>query len=261
MKTNMKVVLLCGGFGSRISEESLFKPKPMIRIGEDPILIHIMKIYASQGYKNFVICGGYKQNVIKEYFNNFDIYNNDVVFDFKNCKNKILHDSTIDWEVTVSDTGLMTQTGGRIKKIQKYIKNNRFMLTYGDAVCDIDLEKLLKSHLKSKKIATISVYNFGQTKGVVELSKKGIVKSFREKSNFDGDLINIGFMVFEPKVFNLIKKDSDILENDILSKLAKMGQLNAYIHKGFWQCMDTMREKELLEKFWNSTKCPWKIWD
>jgi glucose-1-phosphate cytidylyltransferase len=259
----MKVVILAGGLGTRISEESHLKPKPMIEIGEYPILVHIMKIYASQGFKDFVVCAGYKQQIIKEYFAHYFLYNNDVTFNLaSNTNEREIHQrGKDDWCVTVSDTGLHTQTGGRIKKIQQFIGNEPFMLTYGDAVGDINLNELLECHKKSGKLVTMSVYNFGQSKGVIDLNKDGSINAFREKSDFDGDLINIGFMVLEPKIFDYIDGDSIPLEQYPLSELVRQKQLNAYVHKGFWQCMDTLREKEKLEKLWNSGDAPWKIWE
>lgn len=256
----MKVVILAGGFGTRISEESHLKPKPMIQIGNYPILVHIMRIYASQGFEDFVICAGYKQQIIKEYFANFDIYTNDVTFDFASGKRVVHNEPKFGWKVTIADTGTSTQTGGRILGARNYIGKDRFLLTYGDAVGDIDINAVIKSHEESGKLATICVYNFGQSKGVVEVDKDGTVQSFREKSDLDGDLINIGFMVLEPEVIDMINGKESVLEKDILDKLAKMGQLNAYIHHGFWQCMDTIREKELLEKLDKDKNCPWKVW-
>ena len=257
----MKVVILAGGLGTRISEESYLKPKPMIEIGELPILVHIMKIYASQGFTDFIICAGYKQRIIKEYFAHYFLYNNDVTFDMQSNE-RIIHNKPKDkWKVTVVDTGLNTQTGGRIKRIQKYLGNETFMLTYGDAVGDIDIKTLLESHRKSGKIATMSVYNYGQSKGVIDLNKDGTVNAFREKSDYDGDLINIGFMVLEPSVIDYIEGDQTSFEKDPLNTLANQQQLNAYIHKGFWQCMDTLREKEKLEKLWNTGNAPWKSWE
>lgn len=256
----MKVVILAGGFGTRISEESHLKPKPMIEIGELPILVHIMKMYAAQGYTEFVICAGYKQKVIKEYFAHYFLYNNDVTFDFE-TNARITHKRSNDnWKVTVADTGLNTQTGGRIKKIKEYVGNEPFFLTYGDAVGDINLAKLLESHKKSGKIGTMSVYNFGQSKGIVELNADGTVEAFREKSDLDGDLINIGFMVMNPEIFDYIEGDNMPFEDKPLKTLVAENNLNAYVHDGFWQCMDTLREKEKLEKLWNSNSAPWKIW-
>lgn len=256
----MKVVILAGGLGTRISEESHLKPKPMIEIGNYPILVHIMRIYSTQGFNDFVICAGYKQQVIKEYFANFDLFTNDVTFDFQNETRTMHHTPKFDWKVTVADTGLSTQTAGRLLRAKEYIGNEPFMVTYGDAVGDIDVDSLLACHKKSGKLATISVYNFGQSKGVVEVGNDGLVNAFREKSNLDGDLINIGFMVFEPQVLDMISKDTQVLEKDVLAKLSDMGQLNAYVHHGFWQCMDTIKEKEYLEKLEKEADCPWKVW-
>lgn len=257
----MKVVILAGGLGTRISEESHLKPKPMIEIGKYPILVHIMRIYAAQGFNEFIICAGYKQQVIKEYFNNFALYTNDVTFDLSKNEKTILHSPKFDWKVTIVDTGLHTQTGGRIKNAKEYIGDETFLLTYGDAVGDININELIECHKKSKKLATITVYNFGQNKGVVEVNKDGMVSEFREKSNLDGDLINIGFMVLEPEIFNYIEGKTTILEKDVLQELVKKQQLNAYVHHGFWQCMDTMREKEMLEKLDASKQAPWKTWE
>lgn len=257
----MKVVILAGGLGTRISEESHLKPKPMIEIGELPILVHIMKIYAAQGFNEFIICAGYKQHVIKEYFAHYFLYNNDVTFNMLSNERIIHNRSKDDWKVTVVDTGYNTQTGGRIKRIQKYVGNEPFLLTYGDAVGDINLKDLIQSHRKSGKLGTMTVYNFGQSKGVVDLKKDGTVNAFREKSDFDGDLINIGFMVMEPKIFDLIEGDTTPFEADPLNTLVHTGQLNAYVHRGFWQCMDTLREKEKLEKLWTSGHAPWKMWE
>ena len=257
----MKVVILAGGFGTRISEESHLKPKPMIEIGEKPILWHIMKEYSKYGYNDFVICAGYKQYVIKEYFNNYFLHNSDVTFDMENNKMIIHHQHAEPWNVTVVDTGLNTMTGGRIKRIQEYIGNESFMLTYGDAVADINIEELVNFHKKHGKIGTMSVYNFGQSKGVIDINKDGKVTDFREKSDVDGALINIGFMVLNHEIFNYIEGDSTVFEQDPIKNLAKDGELMSYKHKGFWQCMDTLREKQKLESLWNSGKAPWKIWE
>ena len=257
----MKVVILAGGFGTRISEESHLKPKPMIEIGELPILVHIMKIYAAQGFNDFIICAGYKQRIIKEYFAHYFLYNNDVTFDMSSNKRIIHNTSKDDWKVTVVDTGLNTMTGGRIKRVKKYIGNEPFMLTYGDAVGNVNLSALLDSHKKSGKIGTMSVYNFGQLKGVIDLNNDGSVNSFREKADVDGDLINIGFMVLNPEIFDYISDDNTVFEKEPLEKLVLNHELNAYVHRGFWQCMDTLREKEKLEKLWDSGSAPWKIWE
>lgn len=259
----MKVVILAGGYGTRISEESQFKPKPMIEIGEMPILWHIMKSYSAHGFNEFVICAGYKQDYIKKWFRDYSLITSDVTFDFSKADRKnriIIHEKhTEPWKVTVVDTGLGTQTGGRIKRIKDYVGNEPFMLTYGDAVGDVDIKELLEFHKKHGKIGTVSVYNFGQNKGVLEI-KNDKVEAFREKSDLDGDLINIGFMVFNPEFFDLIDGDSTVLEREPMERLIKRNQLMAYTHKGFWQCMDTLREKEKLEKLWNSGNAPWKVW-
>lgn len=256
----MKLVILAGGFGTRISEESLFKPKPMIEIGGMPILWHIMKEYSFYGINEFVICAGYKQHVIKEWFSDYFLHTSDVTFDFTNGNEIIVHQKSVEpWKVTVVDTGLNTQTGGRIKRIQEYVGDETFLLTYGDAVGDINIISLLAYHNSHGKIGTVSVYNFGQNKGVLEI-ENGQVQAFREKSDMDGDVINIGFMVFEPEFFDYIHGDDTILEKDPMKKLLDKQQLMAYTHKGFWQCMDTLREKEKLEKLWADDNAPWKIW-
>ncbi len=258
----MKVVILAGGFGTRISEESAFKPKPMIEIGSMPILWHIMKNYSFYGFNDFVICAGYKQHVIKEWFADYFLHTSDVTFDFTNGNEMIVHNKHAEpWRVTVVDTGLDTQTGGRVKRIQDYIGNEPFMLTYGDAVGDVDILKLLEFHKQHGKIGTMSMYNFGQNKGVVEVGADGTIAAFREKSNLDGDLINIGFMVFEPKLFDYIDGDSDVFERGPLTKLVSEQQLDGYVHRGYWQCMDTLREKQQLEKLWESGNAPWKLWE
>lgn len=258
----MKVVILAGGFGTRISEESVFKPKPMIEIGGMPILWHIMKTYSHYGFNEFVICAGYRQHVIKEWFADYFLHTSDITFDYTNGKNEIIvHNKHAEpWKVTVVDTGLNTQTGGRVKRIQDYIGNETFMLTYGDAVGDIDINELLKFHREHEKIGTMSMYNFGQNKGVVEVGNNGMINAFREKSDTDGDLINIGFMVFEPQLFDLIDDDETVFEKGPLTSLVEKQELIGYIHKGFWQCMDTLREKQQLEKLWGSNEAPWKLW-
>ncbi len=258
----MKVVILAGGFGTRISEESHLKPKPMIEIGEMPILWHIMKTYAHYGFNEFVICAGYKQHVIKEWFADYFLHTSDITFDFTNGNDIIVHNKKAEsWKVTVVDTGLNTMTGGRVKRIRSYIGNETFLMTYGDAVSDIDINKLVEHHKAQGKIGTISVYNFGQNKGVVEIKEDGSVGAFREKSDFDGDLINIGFFVLEPAIFDYIADDATVFEKEPLNALVKENQLNAYTHKGYWQCMDTLREKQQLEKYWESGNAPWKLWE
>lgn len=259
----MKVVILAGGLGTRISEESAIKPKPMVEIGGMPILWHIMKIYSSYGFNEFIICAGYKQNIIKDWFADYFLYTSDVTFDYTGEKNEmIIHNKhTEHWRVTIVDTGLNTQTGGRIKRIKEYVGDNTFMITYGDAVGDVKIDELIKFHRQCNKIGTISTYNFGQNKGVVEPGKDGLIKSFREKSNRDGDLINIGFMVMEPDIFDYITDDDTPLEGEPMKLMVKDKQLAGYQHEGYWQCMDTMNEKKKLEELWNSGKAPWKSWE
>lgn len=257
----MKVVILAGGYGTRISEESQFKPKPMIEIGGMPILWHIMKTYSYYGFNEFVICAGYKQHVIKEWFADYFLHTSDITFDFTNGNEIIVHNKHAEaWKVTVVDTGLNTQTGGRVKRIRDYVDNSTFLLTYGDAVGDINISALLEFHKSHGKIGTMSMYNFGQNKGVVEVGQDGVIAAFREKSDLDGDLINIGFMVFEPELFDYIEGDDTIFEKGPLAKLVKEHQLMGYIHKGYWQCMDTIREKQQLDKLWDSGKAAWKVW-
>ena len=258
----MKAVILAGGYGTRISEESRFRPKPMVEIGDMPILWHIMKGYSASGINDFIICAGYKQHVIKEWFADYFLHTSDITFHFSNGNKMIVHNQyTEPWKVTIVDTGLDTQTGGRIKRIKSYIKDERFLLTYGDAVSDINIVNLLKYHEEHGRIATLSVYNFGQSKGVVDLNKNGRIESFREKSTLDGDMINIGYMVLEPQFLDYIDGDNTVLEQEPMKKLLEEHQLMGYIHKGFWQCMDTTREKEKLDYLWKLGKAPWKVWD
>lgn len=257
----MKVVILAGGFGTRISEESQFKPKPMLEIGGMPILWHIMKEYSVYGVNEFIICAGYKQSVIKEWFANYFIHTSDITFDFTKGQEMIVHNKHAEpWKVTVVDTGLNTMTGGRVKRIKDHIGDETFMLTYGDAVGDVNIEELLKYHKAHGKIGTLSVYNFGQNKGVLDIAPDGNVNAFREKSDLDGDLINIGFMVFEPQIFDFIDDDSTVFEKEPMNRLVSKNQLVAYTHRGFWQCMDTLREKQKLEQLWDSGQAPWKLW-
>ena len=258
----MKAVILAGGFGTRISEESHLKPKPMIEIGEKPILWHIMKEYSYYGVNEFIICAGYKQHVIKEWFADYFLHTSDITFDFTKGNEMIVHNKHAEpWKVTVVDTGLNTMTGGRIKRIKDYVGNEPFLLTYGDAVGNIDIEDLVTFHKQHGKIGTISVYNFGQNKGVLDIAKDGKVNAFREKSDLDGDLINIGFMVMNPEIFDRIEGDKTVFEQEPLNSLVRDGELIARIHKGYWQCMDTLREKQQLEKLWDSGDAPWKVWE
>lgn len=257
----MKVVLLAGGFGTRISEESQYKPKPMIEIGGMPILWHIMKGYASFGFNEFIICAGYKQHMIKEWFADYFLHTSDITFDFTKGNEVIVHNQHCEpWKVTVVDTGLNTMTGGRIKRIQPYVGDEPFMMTYGDGVCDVDIKKLVEFHKKQGKIATLTAVLLEQSKGVLNIGSDNAVHSFREKSAMDSAPINAGFMVLEPKIFDYLDGDSCIFERKPLEQLAAEGELMSYTHKGFWQCMDTKREKDDLEKMWESGKAPWKVW-
>ena len=256
----MKVVLLAGGLGTRISEESHLKPKPMIEIGEMPILWHIMKYYSSYGFKEFIILAGYKQYLIKEYFANYFLHNADITFDMGKNTMEVHNSEAEDWKVTVVDTGLHTMTGGRLKRVEKYLKHEPFMLTYGDGVSDVNLEALLDFHKKHGKPATISMVNLAQQKGVLDVDAAGQIRSFREKEEKDGAVINGGFMVLEPEIFDYLQDDNTILEQSPMQNLAAEGKLMGYYHDGFWQCMDTQREKKLLEDLWESGKAPWKRW-
>lgn len=257
----MKVVILAGGFGTRISEESHLKPKPMIEIGGMPILWHVMKLYSAYGFNDFIICCGYKQYIIKEYFADYYLHRSDVTFDFTNGNEMTVHNNIAEpWRVTLVDTGLNTMTGGRVKRVRKYIGDETFMLTYGDGVSNVDIGKLVEFHKSHGKAATITAINVGQKFGVLEIGESGGVTAFREKQDNDGDVINGGFMVLEPSVFDLIDGDETVFEKKPLESLAKSGQLMAYHHGGFWQCMDTQRDKQLLEKLWESGNAPWKLW-
>lgn len=258
----MKTVLLAGGFGTRFSEESEFKPKPMIEIGGQPILWHIMKCYSYYGFNDFIICAGYKQYLIKEYFADYFLHNSDITFSFKHGRNDLtIHQQYCDpWEVTVIDTGLHTMTGGRIKRIQKYTNGERFFMTYGDGVCDVDIKKLLEFHIHHGKIATITTVTREQQKGVIDIGPDFAVKSFREKNIADSIPINAGFMVLEPEIFSYLEGDETIFEQGPLSRLADEGQLMSYPHKGFWQCMDNKYERDTLEKLIREGRASWIKW-
>lgn len=258
----MKVVILAGGFGTRISEESYLKPKPMLEIGGKPILWHIMKEYSYYGFHDFVICCGYKQHVIKEWFADYYLNNSDVTFDFRNNNNMTIHNNVAEpWKVTLVDTGLDTMTGGRIKRVQKYIGDETFMLTYGDGVCAVNIQELLEFHKSHGKIATLTAVSLGQRFGVLNVSEDGTIDSFREKSNDDGSRINGGYMVLEPAIFDYIKGDETVFEKEPLEIIAAKGELKAYLYDGYWQCMDTKREMDWLNDLWNTGKAPWKCWD
>ena len=261
MGSTMKVVLLAGGFGTRISEESQYKPKPLIEVGDMPILWHIMKSYSHYGFNEFVICAGYKQHMVKEWFADYFLHTSDITFDFTEGNKMIVHNKKSEpWKVTVVDTGLHTMTGGRIKRVQEYIGDEPFMMTYGDGVCDVDIAKLLEFHKSHGKMATLTAVQLEQSKGVLNIGGDNAVRSFREKSARDSAPINAGFMVLEPGVFDLLTGDDCVFEQDPLEKLAQSGELMSYQHKGFWQCMDTQRERDMLEQLWEQNKAPWKVW-
>lgn len=260
----MKVVILAGGLGTRISEESHLKPKPMIGIGDQPILWHIMKIYSSFGFNDFVICCGYKGHVIKEYFADYYLHRSDITFDFSAGNHMTVHENVAEpWRVTLVDTGMNSQTGARVKRVQKYIGDETFMLTYGDGVGDINIPALVEHHKRSGKLATLTGIQPGGRYGVLDLDETGTsVSGFREKAKEDGGWVNGGFMVMEPKVFDYLSTDeSCVLERAPMEALSGDGQLGVYKHHGFWQCMDTMRDKIILEDMWANNRAPWKVWN
>ena len=256
----MKVVILAGGYGTRISEESHLKPKPMIEIGDKPILWHIMKLYSHYGFNDFVICCGYMQHVIKQWFANYYLFNCDVTFDFTNENKLIVHNSDVEnWKVTLVDTGLNTGTGGRIKQIQKYVGNETFMMTYGDGVSNVNINELLRFHQDNQSVVTLTAAKIQQRFGVLTIDDNSQITIFREKSESDSERVNAGFMVMEPEVFDYIKGDV-YFEKDPLENLAKDGKLSAFRFDGFWKPMDTMRDTMQLEELWQSGQAPWKVW-
>ena len=258
----MKVVILAGGMGTRISEESHLKPKPMIEIGEKPILWHIMKEFSHYGINEFIICGGYKQHIIKEWFSNYYLYNSDATFNFQAKNELIIHNSqTENWKVTVVDTGLYTKTGGRLKKIQDYIGSETFMMTYGDGVSDINIKDLVSFHKKQGGIVTLTAVKLQQRFGILTIDANGSISSFREKSDSDYERVNAGYMVMEPNVFEYIGEEDVYFEQSPLERLAKDGKLKGYKFDGFWHPMDTLRDREMLEQMWSSGQAPWKVWN
>ena len=260
MQKNTKVVILCGGKGTRISEETESLPKPMVEIGGKPILWHIMKIYSHYGYNDFIICLGYKGYLIKEYFSHYFLHMSDVTIDMVNNQTKIHTTASEPWKITLVDTGLETMTGGRLKRIEKYLGNGAFMMTYGDGLGNINMDELVKAHKKSKKYATLTAVQNAGRFGVLDINKDCNVKSFLEKPKGEGSWMNAGFFVLGPQVFKHIKDDSTIWEREPLENIAADGQLNAYKHSGFWKCMDTLRDKLELENLWNTKEVPWKVW-
>lgn len=258
----MKVVLLAGGLGSRITEESQYRPKPMVELGGMPILWHIMKEYGYYGFYDFIICAGYRQSMIKEWFANYFLRRSDVCFDFTNGRSdvEILKRGCEPWRVSVIDTGLNTMTGGRIKRIQKYIGDEPFLMTYGDGVCDVDIGALVRFHQSHGKIATLTAVLQQQQKGVLDIAENNSVRSFREKKQGDSAPINAGYMVLEPAIFDYLTGDDCVFEQEPLQALAEAGELKSYRHRGFWQCMDNIREKEILEKLIAAGNAPWMKW-
>lgn len=259
----MKVVILVGGFGTRISEESYLKPKPMVDIGGDPILWHIMKSYSFYGFNEFVICCGYKGNVIKEYFANYYWYHSDMTFEFQNENNITIHNTYAEpWTVTVVDTGLNTMTGGRLKRVQEHLGNDTFMLTYGDGVCDIDINELYQFHIRNGKMITLTAIQPGSRFGTLDINEHNLVQRFSEKDIQDGGWINGGYMVIEPEIFDCVEiNDDTVLEREPLEYATVNGQLAAYKYNGFWQCMDTLRDKQYLDRLLEEKKAPWVKWD
>jgi glucose-1-phosphate cytidylyltransferase len=255
----MKAVILAGGFGTRISEESTLRPKPMIEVGGKPLLWHIMKIYSKHGINDFIICLGYKGYIIKEYFSNYFLHMSDVTYDMKQNKVEIHKSNAEPWIVTMVDTGDLTMTGGRIKRIQEYVKNEDFCCTYGDGLSDVNITNLIQHHKKYENWATLTAAKPPGRFGVLNI-KNSCVKSFDEKPDGDGAWINGGFFVLSPKIFDLIDDDETVWEREPLEKLVALGQLSAFKHSGFWQSMDTLRDKNYLEKLWADKKAPWKIW-
>jgi glucose-1-phosphate cytidylyltransferase len=257
----VKVVILAGGFGTRLAEETGVKPKPMVEIGGLPILWHIMKIYSAHGLNEFIICLGYKGYTIKEYFSSYALQTADITFDFARGTTKIHRKETERWKVTLVETGHETMTGGRIKRAKKYIGNDTFCLTYGDGLCDVNIKKLIGYHKKQKALATLTAVQPPGRFGAFTLDEnEGRIKSFKEKPKGDGAWINGGFFVLEPEIFEFIKDDSTVWEQSPMERLAQEGQLSAFRHQSFWQPMDTLRDKNMLEKLWQSGKAPWKIW-
>jgi glucose-1-phosphate cytidylyltransferase len=257
----MKVIILAGGLGTRISEESHLKPKPMIEIGERPILWHIMKIYSHFGYNDFIICLGYKGFSIKEYFAHYFLHESDVTFDFRNDNQSIIHHHSAEpWKVTLVNTGLHTMTGGRIKKVQKYIGDQSFMMTYGDGVGDIDIAALVSHHRSRGKIATVTSTQPVGRFGALDIVDNDLVQGFQEKPRGDGGWINSGFFILESQIFDYIDGDFTLFEREPLERLSEEKQLSTYKHSGFWQPMDTLRDKNLLEDLWNKGDAPWKLW-
>lgn len=257
----MKVVILAGGLGTRLGEETSIKPKPMVEIGDKPIIWHIMKIYSHYGFNDFIVLCGYKGQVIKRYFANYYLNNSDITIDMRSNSVDVHYNEIEPWRVTLIDTGVETMTGGRLRRIKKFVENETFMLTYGDGVSDVNIAKLLECHKKSGKIATLTAVRPTARFGVVNMAEDGSVLNFKEKPSGDGVWINGGFFVLEPKVFDYIPEgDSVVWEREPLEKLSEVGQLNAYVHSGFWRPMDMLKDKKELNEMWESGRAKWKVW-
>ncbi|MBI4733712.1 MAG: glucose-1-phosphate cytidylyltransferase [Rubrobacteridae bacterium] len=256
----MKVVILAGGYGTRISEETHLKPKPMVEIGDKPVLWHIMKLYGHYGFNEFVICLGYKGYLVKEYFYNYFLHNCDVTFDVRTQGMEIHQNAVEDWRITLVDTGLKTMTGGRIKRVEQYLDNKPFLLTYGDGISNVDIKSLVEYHKSHGKLATVTAVQPSGRFGAIQVDGDNNINSFQEKPVGDGGWINGGFFVLEPEVIKHIEGDNIFFEKEPLEALAGEGSLKAYKHIGFWQPMDTMRDKNQLEELWASGKAPWEVW-
>ncbi|WP_078555143.1 glucose-1-phosphate cytidylyltransferase [Bacillus alkalicellulosilyticus] len=258
----MKVVILAGGYGTRISEETQTKPKPMVEIGGKPILWHIMKIYSSYGFNEFIICLGYKAHVIKDYFASYLLHRADVTFEYTESKSQMtIHQADVEsWKVTLVDTGDHSMTGGRIGRIKPFVQNEPFLATYGDGVSDVNIPELVKHHKKHQKLATLTAVQPSGRFGALDITKDQKVDHFIEKPTGDGSWVNGGFFVLEPKVFDYIEDDESVFETDVLPVLSQQGELLAYKHTGFWKPMDTLNDRNQLEKIWNSGNAPWKKW-
>jgi glucose-1-phosphate cytidylyltransferase len=256
----MKIVILAGGFGTRLSEETCVKPKPMVEIGGNPILWHIMKIYSHFGYNDFIICLGYKGYLIKEYFSNYFLHQSDVTIDIKNNSVEVHQNTAEPWKVTLINTGQSSMTGGRIKRVQKYIDGETFMLTYGDGVANVNINSLLEFHKQHSKYATVTAVQPSAKFGALNLGSNDNILSFQEKPKSDGAWVNGGFFILEPQIFDYIAGNETIWEREPMESLTRDDQLLAYRHKGFWKCVDTLRDKKGLEDLWSFGKAPWKVW-
>lgn len=257
---NMKVVILAGGFGTRMSEATEYIPKPMVEIGGKPILWHIMKLYSHFGFNDFIVCCGYKQYIIKEYFANYFHHNCDITVDLADNSIEVLDNHSEQWKVTMVDTGLNTMTGGRIKRIQKYVRNEPFLLTYGDGLSDVNVLDTIEVHKKSKKVLTMMAFQPSGKLGVLDIADDGNVNAFKEKPVEGGVWINAGFFVCEPKLFDYLKDDTEMFERQPMERVMAEKQLNAYRYKGFWKAMDTLRDNTEFNDLWNSGNAPWKLW-